>query len=160
MIAVDAILPDEQPRAARDQNGCYHCRLSNAIRKPACRHRPDHKRETQERNGVGEKPWQPHRLVPEQPCCPQRQSDQAESAEAFLAAGAAEECPPDDERDGEDERHHHAATEAFDSGDDGFDTEPCEPLQEDGDDAGPNSQGIWGSHAALYFRRHRIVPSV
>ena len=160
MIAVNTVLPHEQPRTARDQDGRNHRRLSNAIGKPACRYSPDDESETEERNGVGEQPWQPHRLVPEQPRCAECQHDQAETAEAFLAGRAAEECPPDDERDGEDEGHHHASSEAFDSGDDGFDTEACEPLQDDGHDAGPNSQGIWGSHAALYFRRHTIVPSV
>jgi len=98
--------------------------------------------------------------VSEQPRCTERRDDEAKCAKAFLAAGATEECPPHDERDSEDERDHHASSEALYSGDEGFDSEPRQPLQRHGDDAGPYSQGICGSHAPLYFRRAQIVPSV
>ena len=67
--------------------------------------------------------------------------------------------PPDNECDGENERDHHASSEAFDSGDEGFDTEPRQPLEYDGRNARPNSQGIGRSHAPLYFQRMTLVPS-
>ena len=96
----------------------------------------------------------------EQPRAAERDHNQTECAKAFLAAGATKERPPDDEREGEDERDHHASSEAFDSGDDGFDTEPRQPLQYDRHDAGPDTQGGWGCHAPLYFRGAQIVPCV
>ena len=159
MIAVDAVLPDEQPRAARDQNRRNHCRMSHAIGQTTRRHCPGDKRETQKWDRVRQQPRQPHRFVSEQPRCAERRDYQAESAEAFLAARATEECPPNDEGHGEDERDHHALSEAFDSGDDGFNTESREPLQRHGDDAGPYSQGFCGRHAPLYFRAAQIVPA-
>ena len=124
MIAIDAVLPDEQPRAASNQNRRNHRRVSNAIWQATCRNRQDDESETQRGDGVSEKPRQPHRVVPEEPSRAECDDNETECAEAFLAARATEECPPDDERDREHERDHHASSEAFDSGDEGFDTEP------------------------------------
>ena len=54
MIAIDPVLPDEQPRTACDQNRRHHRRVSNSIWQTAGRDGPDDEGETQKRNGVPE----------------------------------------------------------------------------------------------------------
>ena len=44
VITVDAVLPDEQPRATCDQNRRDHRGVTNAIGKATCRDRPNDKR--------------------------------------------------------------------------------------------------------------------
>src|SRR4026207_2056135 len=87
--------------------------------------------------------------------------DECECAETFASSGATEEGPPQNQDDSKTEGEHHAHTEAFDTGHECFYSEPREPLQDDGGDGGPHSEGsLRGSHAPLYSRRPRLASSL
>ena len=165
MIAVNAILPQQQPSKAGNYNCSDHRRVTHLVRQTTRRDGPRYEGETQHWNRVRQQPLKPHRLVFEKPRRDDCSDEQSERRKPFAPACAAEEHPPCDDDKKEGQRAEDGVTKALYSGKEFFNTEPEYPLQHDGDDARPHSEqllgillpGLGGSHAGLYCPAIKIV---